>query len=78
MTENGLSTRDDDQRIRYLADHLRELKKAADGGAEVRGYFHWSALPVRQRRLRWSMSMSVSDDTLPSVTTDLDDTRTRT
>lgn len=43
VTENGISTRDDDQRVRYLASHLRELKTAMDGGVDVRGYFHWSA-----------------------------------
>lgn len=43
VTENGISTRDDNQRVRYLASHLQELKATLDGGVDVRGYFHWSA-----------------------------------
>lgn len=43
VTENGIATRDDDQRVRYLASHLRELARTIDGGVDVRGYFHWSA-----------------------------------
>ena len=43
VTENGLATLDDTQRVRFLASHLRELKAAMDDGVDVRGYFHWSA-----------------------------------
>jgi beta-glucosidase len=43
VTENGLATLDDTQRVRFLASHLRELKAARDEGVDVRGYFHWSA-----------------------------------
>ena len=32
----------DPQRIDFTARYLRELKKAADDGADVRGYFYWS------------------------------------
>jgi beta-glucosidase len=43
VTENGIATLDDTQRVRYLAGHLQELKSAMDDGVDVRGYFHWSA-----------------------------------
>ena len=43
VTENGIATLDDNQRVRFLASHLRELKSAVDDGVDVRGYFHWSA-----------------------------------
>jgi beta-glucosidase len=43
VTENGIATTDDDQRIRFLASHLRELKAGMDEGINVRGYLHWSA-----------------------------------
>jgi beta-glucosidase len=43
ITENGIATLDDDQRQRFLAGHLREVKAAIDDGVDVRGYFHWSA-----------------------------------
>ena len=43
ITENGVATLDDRQRVRYLANHLHELKGAMDDGVDVRGYFHWSS-----------------------------------
>lgn len=49
--ENGLSAMDwvsvegrvpDAMRIDFLTRYLRELRRAIDGGADVRGWFHWS------------------------------------
>jgi beta-galactosidase len=43
ITENGIADADDDQRARYLLDHLGVLRQAiADHVARVRGYLHWS------------------------------------
>jgi len=51
ITENGMSCHDaisldgkvhDPNRIDYLHRYLRELKKANDDGADIRGYFQWS------------------------------------
>lgn len=53
ITENGISCTDwvDDQgrvddpnRINYLQRHLRQLRRAADDGIPVRGYYHWSLM----------------------------------
>ena len=44
VTENGLATADDDDRIRFTADALRSLAEAIAAGADVRGYTHWSLL----------------------------------
>lgn len=44
VTENGIATADDNQRIAYTADALRHLGAAVDDGVDVRGYLHWSAL----------------------------------
>lgn len=43
VTENGIATADDDQRIRYLASHLQQVKDALDDGVDVRGYMYWSS-----------------------------------
>jgi beta-glucosidase len=43
VTENGIATADDDQRLRYLRSHLDELSTALREGVDVRGYLHWSA-----------------------------------
>jgi beta-glucosidase len=44
VTENGLATADDAQRIEYTTGALLSLRAAMDDGADVRGYFHWSLL----------------------------------
>lgn len=42
ITENGIATAHDRQRIRYIDEHLAALERARADGYDVRGYFHWS------------------------------------
>lgn len=51
VTENGMSNTDwvhldgkvhDPQRIDFTTRYLRELKRAADDGVDINGYFHWT------------------------------------
>lgn len=42
ITENGIATKDDSKRIRYLREHLAAIVRAKSEGSDVRGYFHWS------------------------------------
>lgn len=53
ITENGLSCHDiksidgqvhDPNRIDFLSRYLRELKRAAEDGVDIRGYFQWSLM----------------------------------
>ncbi|GAA1056881.1 beta-glucosidase [Agromyces luteolus] len=44
VTENGIATDDDDQRIDYTSRSLRALADVAGSGVDLRGYFHWSLL----------------------------------
>ena len=44
MTENGIGTDDDAQRIRYLSVALRGVRNVLDDGIDLRGYFQWSLL----------------------------------
>ncbi|MGA2432485.1 MAG: family 1 glycosylhydrolase [Acidimicrobiales bacterium] len=44
VTENGIGTDDDTQRIRYLTGALQGLHRALEDGLDVRGYFQWSLL----------------------------------
>jgi beta-glucosidase len=44
VTENGIATEDDTRRIDYTSGALASMAAAMDGGADVRGYFHWSLL----------------------------------
>jgi beta-glucosidase len=43
ITENGIATADDAQRIAYVRDHHAQVKRALDDGIDVRGYLYWSA-----------------------------------
>jgi beta-glucosidase len=43
VTENGIATDDDEQRVAYLRDHLGQVKRALDEGVDVRGYTYWSS-----------------------------------
>lgn len=44
VTENGISTADDADRIRYVIEALHGLARCLDDGLDVRGYVHWSLL----------------------------------
>ena len=44
VTENGLATADDEQRIAYTADALQSVLDAVADGVPVLGYLHWSLL----------------------------------
>ncbi|MFI1584264.1 family 1 glycosylhydrolase [Embleya sp. NPDC020630] len=43
ITENGIATTDDAERVAYLDSHLRAVRAALADGVDVRGYLHWSA-----------------------------------
>lgn len=43
VTENGIATTDDTERVAYLDSHLRAVRAALADGVDVRGYLHWSA-----------------------------------
>ena len=42
VTENGLATDDDAQRIEFIARALASLESCLRDGLDVRGYFYWS------------------------------------
>jgi beta-glucosidase len=44
VTENGIGTADDAQRIAYVTDALAGVRRCLDDGIDVRGYFYWSLL----------------------------------
>lgn len=44
ITENGLADAADSKRADFLREHLRAVEQAQAGGADVRGYLHWSLL----------------------------------
>jgi beta-glucosidase len=44
VTEHGIATADDSQRIDYAAAALAGLARCLDDGLDVRGYLHWTLL----------------------------------
>ena len=44
VTESGLATEHDPERIAYLDEALRGLHRCVADGVDVRGYFVWSLL----------------------------------
>jgi beta-glucosidase len=44
VTENGIATADDDERIAYTTDALTAVLQAVESGVPVTGYLHWSLL----------------------------------
>ena len=53
ITENGLGGMDwvhedgkvhDPQRIDYTSRYLKQVRRAIEGGVDVRGYFHWTLM----------------------------------
>jgi beta-glucosidase len=44
VTENGIGTADDGDRVRYVERALRGVLDCLADGIDVRGYVHWSLL----------------------------------
>ena len=44
ITENGIATADDAERITFVDLHLEQVHSAISRGRDVRGYFHWTLL----------------------------------
>lgn len=44
ITENGIATADDEERIEFVRLHLEQVHSAIARGRDVRGYFYWSTL----------------------------------
>lgn len=70
ITENGICTDDDDQRRRFLLNHLRHLLNCLNDQIPVLGYFYWSLLD----NFEWSIGykpkfglIAVENDSLHRV-----------
>jgi len=44
VTENGIATESHEERVRFIREHLKQVKRAIDEGVEVAGYLYWSLL----------------------------------
>ena len=59
ITENGLSTTDEEQRIQHLLLHLQAAHQAIDDGADLRGYCYWSLLETFEWTLGHMLHMGM-------------------
>lgn len=44
ITENGIATRSDQKKIRFMRRHVDVVEKCINSGIDVRGYFWWSLI----------------------------------
>jgi beta-glucosidase len=44
VTENGIGTDDDNQRINFIKTALEGVQRCLDDGLDIRGYYYWSFL----------------------------------
>lgn len=44
ITENGIATKDDNKKIKFIKAHVDVLESAINEGIDVRGYFYWSLI----------------------------------
>jgi beta-glucosidase len=54
LTESGIATTEDSERIDYISDVLRGVRRALDDGIDIRGYFVWSLLD----NFEWSLGFT--------------------
>jgi beta-glucosidase len=44
ITENGIATHNDDQKIKFMKRHIDTIEKCIKMGLKVKGYFYWSLI----------------------------------
>ena len=54
LTESGIATDHDTERVAYIAEVLRGVHRALDDGVDIRGYFVWSLLD----NFEWALGFS--------------------
>lgn len=53
ITENGLGTQSEQKRIRYTREHIAQMRRAMNDGADVRGYFAWTLVDNYEWKEGW-------------------------
>ena len=59
ITENGIATSDDEERIAYLKGHLAAVEQVQDEGIDVRDYFAWSLLDNFEWAQGWTQDFGL-------------------
>jgi beta-glucosidase len=59
VTENGIGTDDDEQRVRYLRDSLAGVARTIGEGLDGRGYFPWSLMDTFEWAFGYRMRFGI-------------------
>lgn len=61
VTENGISTDNDDERIEFIKTAVNGLKKCIEKGINLRGYIYWSLLDNFEWQLGYNQNFGLID-----------------
>jgi len=53
ISENGLGTQSEQKAIRYFREHIAQMRRAMNDGADVRGYFPWTLVDNYEWKEGW-------------------------
>lgn len=53
ISENGLGTQSEQKAIRYIREHIAQMRRAMNDGADVRGYFPWTLVDNYEWKEGW-------------------------
>lgn len=53
ISENGLGTQSEQKRIRYMREHIAQMRRAMMDGVDVRGYFPWTLVDNYEWKEGW-------------------------
>lgn len=53
ISENGLGTQSERKRIRYIREHIAQMRRAMESGVDVRGYFPWTLVDNYEWKEGW-------------------------
>ena len=53
ISENGLGTQSEQKRIRYIREHIAQMRRAMAAGVDVRGYFPWTLVDNYEWKEGW-------------------------
>lgn len=53
VSENGLGTQSEQKAIRYIREHIAQMRRAMNDGADLRGYFPWTLVDNYEWKEGW-------------------------
>ena len=53
ISENGLGTQSEQKAIRYIREHIAQMRRAMNDGVDVRGYFPWTLVDNYEWKEGW-------------------------